>query len=118
LTTREFIKEQSMNITFSITLIISIILRYTVVLEKGNKLLVIFLIIFLANFIIIKLIYKLFIKLNVLEDVLEEKRKYMRLLNWSYILISVIFTFGVLPIKRGKLTLREIQDKKSRFFLP
>jgi glucan phosphoethanolaminetransferase (alkaline phosphatase superfamily) len=96
LTSREFIKEQSMKITFIISLIITIILRYTIVLEKGNKLLAIFLIIFLANFIIIKLIYKLFIKLNVLGNVLEEKRKrnYMRLLIGSYFLICVFCILG------------------------
>lgn len=97
MTTREFIKEQTINVTFNITLIISLILRYTGVLERReNKSLVIVLIIFLVFFIIAKLINKLLLKLNLLEDVLEKKRKrkYLRLINWSYIFIVVIVIFG------------------------
>ncbi|UPM56094.1 hypothetical protein [Gottfriedia acidiceleris] len=96
MTTREFLKEHSMNITFNITLIISIILRYTGILEKGNKSLVIILIIFLVSFIIVKLFNKLLLKQNLLGNVLEEKskRKYKRFINWSYILIVVIVIFG------------------------
>ncbi|MEE6453181.1 hypothetical protein RAH41_21745 [Gottfriedia acidiceleris] len=96
MTTREFIKEHSMNITFILTMIISIIFRYTGILAKGNKSLALVLIIFLVSFILVKLIYKLLLKQNLLGDVIEEKRKrkYMRFLNWSYILIVIIVLEG------------------------
>jgi len=92
MTTREFIKEQDFNIAVNITLIISILLIYTGVVEKGFKFLVIGFFILLACLLIVKLIIKLFLKLNLFKDILEGKikKKYVILIEWSFRILLLI----------------------------
>lgn len=92
ITTREFIKEQDFNIAINLTLIISILLIYTGVVEKGFKFLVIGFFILLACLLIVKLINKLFLKINLFKEVLEEKskNKYVKLIEWSFRILLLI----------------------------
>lgn len=96
ITIREFLKEQSFRISFNLTVIILILLRYIGGIEKGFKFLVIGLLILLTCSLIFLFVNKLILKLNLFKDVLEEnsKRKYIQIINWSTYILAIIVIFG------------------------
>jgi hypothetical protein len=93
---RELLKEQSINIALNLTLIIMILMRYTRIMAKGSKFLIVSFFIFIICILLVNLTNKFFIKRNLFDDVLDEKheRRYMRLIIGSLSVLVFILTFG------------------------